>query len=228
MIRWAFLDLGGTLLDDMAFHDEIYRVMMDALATRGYSVSWERFFEVRDLMISQRVPVLRSMVHTFTNDKTATASVIKELIERISGRGAELQTVLPEAHSILENIKNDYKLGIVANQQTEIRKLLKESGLERYFEVAVISEEIGISKPDVRIFLLALDIAGCEPPEAVMIGDRIDNDTAPAKRVGMKAIRIKAGIFRLQEPFSDREKPDVEILMLAELPNALKNLSKSD
>jgi hypothetical protein len=39
MIRWVFFDLGGTLLDDLPFHDYIYGTMLTMFAERGYNVT---------------------------------------------------------------------------------------------------------------------------------------------------------------------------------------------
>lgn len=39
-------------------------------------------------------------------------------------------------------------------------------------------------KPDPKLFTIACAQAGCAPEDAVMIGDRLDNDIAPAKAIG--------------------------------------------
>lgn len=57
--------------------------------------------------------------------------------------------------------------------------------------------EEGISKPDLRIFQLALEKAQCNSEEVIMIGDRIDNDIIPAKKIGMYTIWVKQGMGRL-------------------------------
>ena len=57
--------------------------------------------------------------------------------------------------------------------------------------IVIASAEEGVSKPDRRIFEIALERSGCKPENAVMIGDRIDNDIVPAKQLGMKTIWIK-------------------------------------
>ena len=73
-------------------------------------------------------------------------------------------------------------------------------------------------KPDPRIFETALEKAGCPPHEAVMIGDRLDNDVAPAKALGMKTVRVRQGFGVLQSPRSEADTPDFEIGSLSELP----------
>lgn len=57
----------------------------------------------------------------------------------------------------------------------------------------IASAEEGISKPNPRIFEIALGRADCKAEHAVMIGDRIDNDVVPAKKMGMKTVWIRQG-----------------------------------
>ena len=66
-------------------------------------------------------------------------------------------------------------------------------GILKYIDLIIASAEEGISKPDSRIFELALERAKCNPSEAVMVGDRIDNDIIPAKKIGMHTIWMKQG-----------------------------------
>lgn len=81
----------------------------------------------------------------------------------------------------------------------------------------IASAEVGFSKPDIKIFELALKKAGCIPSNAVMIGDRSDNDTAPAKKLGMKTIWIKRGFYKYYTPETEYEKADFIIKDLNEL-----------
>ena len=50
-----------------------------------------------------------------------------------------------------------------------------------------------------------------------MIGDRLDNDIAPAKALGMKTIWIKQGYFKYVEQYTEDEKPDCTINNLSVL-----------
>jgi FMN phosphatase YigB (HAD superfamily) len=59
-----------------------------------------------------------------------------------------------------------------------------------FISICLSSMEVGLEKPDPAIFQLALSQSGCEPEQAVMIGDRLDNDIRPARLLGWKTIRI--------------------------------------
>ena len=68
-----------------------------------------------------------------------------------------------------------------------------------------------MAKPDKKIFEMALNRAGCRPEQAMMIGDRIDNDIIPAKKLGMKTIWIKQGFGKYWNITYDDEKADYEV-----------------
>jgi putative hydrolase of the HAD superfamily len=65
---------------------------------------------------------------------------------------------------------------------------MEVSGLNPYFSNVIISEDVGINKPDKAIFEYALDKATALKHESIMIGDSIEADIRGAQGFGMKAI----------------------------------------
>jgi len=61
-------------------------------------------------------------------------------------------------------------------------------GLAGHFDAVFISEQIGISKPNPKLYLVALDGLGVAPEEAIYIGDNPRHDIVPAQSIGMVAI----------------------------------------
>lgn len=80
---------------------------------------------------------------------------------------------------------------------------------KNYYSVFALSAEVGYSKPDKRIFEYALQQANCQPENAVMVGDRIDNDIYPANMIGMTSIRVLQGIGKYQKPINEMHKPNL-------------------
>lgn len=93
--------------------------------------------------------------------------------------------------------------------------------MRKYIDLVIASAEEGVSKPDRRIFEIALERSGCKPENAVMIGDRIDNDIIPAKQLGMKTIWIKQGFGSLWTVMGESEKADIEVNNLSDILNYL-------
>lgn len=127
---------------------------------------------------------------------------------------------IPHLHTddVLRRMAQHYKLGIIANQWQGIADRLKQHGWLEHFSVIVGSAEAGVSKPDPRIFRMALDQAKCAPSDAVMVGDRIDNDIAPANALGMATIRLMQGSSAWQQPRNDREQPTATVMGIADVP----------
>lgn len=87
----------------------------------------------------------------------------------------------------------------------------------KYIDLVIASAEEGVSKPDKRIFEIALKRSNCDPANAVMIGDRIDNDIVPAKMLGMRTIWIKQGFGKYWNITSEKEKADYVVNSLTEV-----------
>ena len=84
-----------------------------------------------------------------------------------------------------------YRLHIVTNGIKDIQiKKIENSGISRFFELIITSEEVGIPKPDKRIFRYALTKANARKIKSIVIGDSWESDIIGAQQVGMKSIFI--------------------------------------
>lgn len=82
-----------------------------------------------------------------------------------------------------------HKLGIISNGNTDQQKLkLHRLEIESRFEVVVISEEVGVWKPQPQIFLEACRRASLRPQDCVYVGDNLKVDALGSHSAGMKAI----------------------------------------
>lgn len=86
-----------------------------------------------------------------------------------------------------------------------------------YISIVSVSAELGIEKPNIKIFQRSLEIAGCPSENTVMIGDRLDNDISPAKSIGMKTVWIRQGFSSLFDVNRIVIRPDYIICTLSEL-----------
>lgn len=93
------------------------------------------------------------------------------------------------AADLLKAVRAHARVGIVSNNLLdEQRDKLEFCGLAPYVDVLMVSEEAGVSKPDPRIFQMALDRLRVPAPHAVMIGDSWAADILGASRAGVRAI----------------------------------------
>jgi putative hydrolase of the HAD superfamily len=68
--------------------------------------------------------------------------------------------------------------------------VLDRCGLAPLLDGVVSSAEAGALKPDPAIFALALDLAGCEPEEALHVGDTVEEDVEGARAAGVRALLV--------------------------------------
>ncbi|WP_276091150.1 YjjG family noncanonical pyrimidine nucleotidase [Pedobacter sp. JY14-1] len=93
------------------------------------------------------------------------------------------------AEQVLSYLQQKYTLHIISNGFKEPTLVKMEvSGLNPYFRNVIISEDVGVNKPDKAIFEYALDKAGATVAESIMIGDSIEADIRGAQGYGMQAI----------------------------------------
>lgn len=133
----------------------------------------------------------------------ADADAGNEIWKQVTNRDRPLKY----AALALERLAARHTLVMVANQGLHARGLLEAADLDRYFSKLLLSDEIGIAKPDERIFQMALEAIGLPPERVAMLGDRLDLDVEPSRRLGMLAIRIRRGPFAVQEPLREEERP---------------------
>ena len=93
------------------------------------------------------------------------------------------------AVEILDYLILKYKLHIITNGFEEVQhKKLKNSGIDCYFSTVTTSEEVGLKKPNPKVFLTALNKANSLPAQSVMIGDSLEADILGANNIGMQTI----------------------------------------
>jgi putative hydrolase of the HAD superfamily len=97
------------------------------------------------------------------------------------------------AHHVLQYLHKKYSLYLITNgfKESTERKVLG-TGIGRYFDHIIISEDVGVNKPDKAIFEHALALAGAQKHESLMIGDSIEADVMGALNFGIDAIYFNA------------------------------------
>ncbi len=97
--------------------------------------------------------------------------------------------LFPHAHETLAYLQQKYSLHLITNGfQEATRRKVSGTGLEKYFTNIIISELVGVNKPDKAIFEYALKLAGAGKGESMMIGDSLEADVYGALNFGMDAI----------------------------------------
>ena len=115
------------------------------------------------------------------------------------GRNVDAETLVdairfqgyPDAAPALAALRDHgLRLVCVSNWDCSLGSVLERCGLGSLLDGAVSSAEAGARKPDPAIFAPALELAGCEPGEALHVGDTPEEDLAGARAAGIEAVLI--------------------------------------
>ncbi len=133
-----------------------------------------------------------------------------------------LRRPVPGARAVLERLHGRTAIGVVTNNEVaEQEEKLRFLGIADRVDALVISAAVGCSKPDPRIFAIALDRLGAGPDEAVMIGDSWTNDVEGARSASIRPIWFnrfgapRPGGSRVTELDSFRSLPRLERALAA-------------
>ena len=202
-IKWIFFDIGSTLIDEsVAYRKRIERTIS------GTNVTYDDFYN--------------KMVEISKYNQSGYNKALEAYGLKMAPWNSDDEFVYPEAENCLCELSKHYKIGIIANQNLGSEERLEKLGLLKYIDLVIASAEEGVSKPDLRIFQIALARADCKPDDAIMVGDRLDNDIIPANKIGMKTVWIKQGFSKYSSPKEKEEQPDWTVYRLGEINDILK------
>ena len=139
--------------------------------------------------------------------------------------------LIPGASELLHELKRrGYKLALVADGRPgTYSNVLRQHSVHELFDVFAISEEVGVEKPDARMFVAALDALGInfeDYDRTVMVGNRLDRDIRGANKLGMESVWIDWSGRYAAEPDDESEIPHFMIHTPLELIEVLEKLEQ--
>ena len=199
--RAVIFDLYGTLVDELRYpyRQEVtyLRTMSEIAATLG--VSFDDFKrEWSDTSHRRNVGELRptSAILAYLCD-VLNVEVSKEQLERAAAVRLEyIRDSLRPRDGVLKTLSNlrdaGVKTGLISNCISDTSDLWSSTPFASLFDASILSCEVGIMKPDPRIYDLACERLGIEPGDSLFIGDGGSNELTGATNAGMDAVLIRA------------------------------------
>ena len=199
-IKAVILDFGGTLADGDLDWDPYHEELRSYLAGQGYDV------EMADLKRAikgaldglERVR-LRGEERTF--EEVYANALLKlgvqledEDLKAIHGifKRHYINSFHPCTERVLDELSGKYKVALLSNTMSDQPRVsLAEKRLDRHFALIICSRDLGVRKPNPRIFRHVLRELGVKPEEAVHVGDNIEADMEGAEGVGITPIWIR-------------------------------------
>lgn len=216
----VFLDIGGVMYSDRVYRD----ALLSALREIHPDIPGRAFADAYDECRRDQAGSFKErLARVFLGPDADAADV-----ERRASRYWQYPSDALEADVVpcLERLQARYRLGVLANQPSVVRDAMRRDRLDRFFDLWAVSEDLGIDKPDPRIFAHAVDVAGVRPDRAAMIGDRLDYDVRPAKVAGMVAVWVLRGEAPDDPTPEQLTEADATVRSLIELPDVLEELGR--
>lgn len=229
-VQALFFDLDGTLLDGSGHHEAILRTCR-RIASDQLGLDADRLLAANDEVWQQYWPEVADKWTLGVLDGThvslgawrrtlrlcgctddAIARLARETYAQYRRESLRLFDDVPELISLL---RRRVSLALVTNGASDTqRENLRVLDIEHRFAAVVISGEVGVAKPDARIFRLALDELGVLPENVWHVGDDLNTDVAGAKAAGLTSVWLNRG----SDPgTAGAPKPDYEIRSMRDL-----------
>jgi putative hydrolase of the HAD superfamily len=201
MVRAVLFDLDDTLFDHRGCSrdalsavqigdDALRGVPMDALEKTHAQILEELHGDVS----LGRVPLEQARLERFRrllsmSGRAPAENVVARTAATYRDRYRQVRRAVHGARELLHALSARVRVGIVSNNlYDEQQEKLEACGLAPFVGALVVSERVGVSKPDPAIFVAALDELGCTAADAVMVGDSWTADIAGARAAGIRPI----------------------------------------
>lgn len=101
---------------------------------------------------------------------------------------AQVKDITAHSGEVLARLGEHYPMVLVSNFYGNINVVLREFGLDSYFQDVVESAVVGLRKPDFRIFSMGVERLGLKPEEVCVVGDSFYKDIEPAVKAGCHTV----------------------------------------
>jgi HAD superfamily hydrolase (TIGR01509 family) len=212
-MRAIFFDFGGTLdfprhwLDRFVTHYQAAGLEIDRTELdRAFSLATQEAYGcsavLRNYSLSQLVGFLVELQFKYLAGHSAAA--VHDLLAHGSAEGitnartqirdafvAESMVGLGASRPLLASLARNVKIAVVSNFYGNLDRVIAEADLARAVTATADSGLLGFYKPDPRIFTASLAQLEVQPHHAVMVGDSISKDCAPAHALGMTTVWLR-------------------------------------
>lgn len=229
MKPFIFFDLGQTLIDEWDYIRYFDQLLLHTLNGYGARIDYRNYNTLKNnILLHRKIGTsgfmnLVLIMAQLILPKGYDIIIFKKIEQSLLENKKKLIKLYCEVTDIVPLLSKNYSLGIISNNSSGSADLLAKNNLGNYFKTICLSQNIGISKPDPKIFIKALEDSNVSKENCVMVGDRLDIDIYPANEIGIKTIRTLNSIYRIQKPINKKEEPFTEITSLKELPNVLSS-----
>lgn len=229
-IKVILFDIDDTLFDRSKSQSKILKLIIKDLRDIFSGLSYNKIYNA--FILSDRILNDHIEKGKFIKDARLERSKIflelldidKKYTEEISHLYLHYyyKSIIPikYAKKVIKKLSRVLKIGIVSNGFFDIQYYkLEAMGIKDFFDCIILSDEVGIRKPNPKIFLKAAEYLNINTCNCLYVGDSYEYDIIGSKKAGMKSCWLNRKNIRLNHMYL---KPDIEIKRLSELLQLFK------
>ncbi len=206
----VIFDLFGTLVDNFSTI-EYFKVLDDMSAALGapaddFSKLWRDTFEMR-------------CNGTHETEKDSIRYICEQLGIRVTKAQVNqasairleytVKTIVPRPNTIatIKELKETgYKVGLISDCSPEAPAVWPKTLFAGVFDCTIFSCEVGVKKPDRRIYQMACDKLGVKPGDCLYVGDGASHELSGALKAFMHPVQIIDPKENVDTHYVDREE----------------------
>lgn len=189
MIKAIIFDIGGVLVSPKV--GEIHNDIADYLGISRHRL--KNFAKKYESSLAKGkisfFDVYTDAIKKFSLKKFTAQKIVNKHLKIFQKRIKKLNSKII---SLIKNLRKKYRVLCLVNAETDVIPFVKKRGVYDYFGRVYISAQMGMEKPEKKIYLTVLNDLKLKPGEAVFIDDKKEN-VAMAKKIGIVGIRYKWG-----------------------------------
>ncbi len=216
MIQAVFFDMDDTLYDTSGFAAIARRAAVKSMVHHGLKCTedegYDRLMEIvkeKGSNCDKHFDILTKEI----NGEEDPLVIVNGIITYHNTKFAMLK-LEPESFSILLYLKSKgYKVGLITNgKKLKQWEKLVRLGVYPFFDEVITSEAVGVEKPDVEIFNIAMERLGVTAGTSLMVGNNFDVDIMGACNAGIQSMLINSKITPDQQKILDENNYSVKEL----------------
>ncbi len=236
----VIFDYIGTLVNCRNYTmDASKQKLCNALIAEGFDINKEMFLTAYDLSHEKYRKVRYEQLREVTN-AVWVAEALGKLGFNVTEDNPRIKAALniffqdfidtlelrEGAKKLLHQTQKQIKVGLISNftYAAAIYKSLRKMGICKFFNIVVVSQQVGWRKPSSHIFQFTLKCLKIQPNEAVYIGDSPNEDIKGAKEAGLKTVFVPSQFNSLKDLKESKQEPDLIAKDLIEICKSLSQI----
>jgi putative hydrolase of the HAD superfamily len=228
-IKHILFDLDHTLWDfetnsKLTLHEMFLNYNLNAYLHTDFDTFLKKYKQINDLLwtnyrenkITKNELRVQRFYKTLVAFNYSSPKLAEQMADYYVKHSPYKTALFPDAVEVLNYLNNKYDLHIISNGFREVQHIkLTNSKIDKFFKEIVLSEDVGVNKPNPEIFHYLLKKIKVKPEQTIMIGDNIEADIKGAAAVGIPQILFNPNNLR------HNFKPTFEIKELKQLVSIL-------